>query len=73
MVVGTRNLNFWILGSNGGGLVAVSGSRLLSGILVCFSWFLGSEHMSIKPKKYMGGCQNYAPFLGPSKNTAPSI
>ena len=54
---------------------------LVSGLRVCIL-----DSMGIMEKKmetttmgyigiigYMGGCQNYGPFLGPHYNTAPNI
>ena len=35
-----------------------------------------SSHQEIiraRPQKYVGGCQNYGPFLGPYYITAPNI
>ena len=35
---------------------------------------LYSSHRILNPKRgYMGGCQNYGPFLDPYSNTAPNI
>ena len=36
-------------------------------------WGIINPKPSTKSFIYMGGCQNYGPFLGPYYNTAPSI